>query len=230
MLRHGLSAGRRGHAGGDGPRALRRRRRGPLGHVQHRARPGHLGDPRGRRAGRPLRRGARCRGHRQRTRGGPRGWRAGESIGGDAGAGALLAIYGSPTGVGVTDQLWSQDSSGVMDAAEPGDAFGSAIAIAPFGRARLTRGPRRGRAARGPRHRPGGGHRERALRRRDRARSGRQPDLAPVEHRDRRQRPARRPARPHWAEPSVGLTDDFCAPCWSVRRIPTYGRLTPCEN
>jgi hypothetical protein len=30
--------------------------------------------------------------------------------------------------------------------------------------------------------------------------------------------------------PSVGLTDDFCAPCWSVRRIPTHGRLTPCEN
>ena len=30
--------------------------------------------------------------------------------------------------------------------------------------------------------------------------------------------------------PSVGLTDDFCAPCWSVRQIPTYGRLTPCGN
>src|SRR3954469_8250579 len=30
--------------------------------------------------------------------------------------------------------------------------------------------------------------------------------------------------------PSVGLTDDFCAPCWSVRRIPTHGRLTPCGN
>ena len=29
---------------------------------------------------------------------------------------------------------------------------------------------------------------------------------------------------------SVGLTDDFCAPCWSVRRIPTHGRLTPCGN
>ena len=28
----------------------------------------------------------------------------------------------------------------------------------------------------------------------------------------------------------VGLTDDFCAPCWSVRRIPTHGRLTPCGN
>src|SRR4051812_39542312 len=30
--------------------------------------------------------------------------------------------------------------------------------------------------------------------------------------------------------PSVGLTDDFCAPCWSVRRLPTHGRLTPCGN
>jgi hypothetical protein len=30
--------------------------------------------------------------------------------------------------------------------------------------------------------------------------------------------------------PSVGLTDDFCAPCWSVRRIPTHGRLTQCGN
>src|SRR5205823_12581952 len=30
--------------------------------------------------------------------------------------------------------------------------------------------------------------------------------------------------------PSVGLTDDFCAPCWCVRRIPTHGRLTPCGN
>ncbi|MGW4235593.1 hypothetical protein ACWEJP_01825 [Streptomyces sp. NPDC004749] len=30
--------------------------------------------------------------------------------------------------------------------------------------------------------------------------------------------------------PSVGLTDDFFAPCRSVRRIPTHGRLTPCGN
>src|SRR4051794_31612906 len=30
--------------------------------------------------------------------------------------------------------------------------------------------------------------------------------------------------------PSVGLTDDSCGPCWSVRRIPTHGRLTPCGN
>jgi hypothetical protein len=30
--------------------------------------------------------------------------------------------------------------------------------------------------------------------------------------------------------PSVGLTDDFCAPCWSMRRVPNQGRLTPCGN
>lgn len=49
-------------------------------------------------------------------------------------------------------------------------------------------------------------------------------------------RPTARPGRscwptgPAWRQPSVGLTDDFCAPCWSVRRIPTHGRLTPCGN
>jgi hypothetical protein len=30
--------------------------------------------------------------------------------------------------------------------------------------------------------------------------------------------------------PRCGLTDDFSAPCWSVRRIPTHGRPTPCGN
>jgi len=30
--------------------------------------------------------------------------------------------------------------------------------------------------------------------------------------------------------PRCGLTDEFSAPCWSVRRIPTHGRLTPCGN
>ena len=33
-----------------------------------------------------------------------------------------------------------------------------------------------------------------------------------------------------WSGGLRGLTDDFCAPCWSVRRIPTHGRLTPCGN
>ena len=30
--------------------------------------------------------------------------------------------------------------------------------------------------------------------------------------------------------PRCGLTDESSAPCWSVRRIPTHGRLTPCGN
>jgi hypothetical protein len=30
--------------------------------------------------------------------------------------------------------------------------------------------------------------------------------------------------------PRCGLTDDSSPPCWSVRRIPTHGRLTPCGN
>jgi hypothetical protein len=32
------------------------------------------------------------------------------------------------------------------------------------------------------------------------------------------------------AGPRCGLTDDLSAPCWSVRRKPTHGRLTPCGN
>src|ERR1041384_4299998 len=31
-------------------------------------------------------------------------------------------------------------------------------------------------------------------------------------------------------KPLGGLTDDSCAPCWSVRRIPTHGRLTHAET
>jgi len=30
--------------------------------------------------------------------------------------------------------------------------------------------------------------------------------------------------------PRWGLTDELSAPCWSVRRIPTHGMLTPCGN
>ena len=51
--------------------------------------------------------------------------------------------------------------------------------------------------------------------------------------------PARGPSLPGRAPPSAprsarvtrcGLTDEFSAPCWSVRRIPIHGRLTPCGN
>ena len=48
---------------------------------------------------------------------------------------------------------------------------------------------------------------------------------------------ASRPLRPLYGAPvrsmtgpRCGLTDDSSAPCWSVRRIPTHGRLTPCGN
>jgi hypothetical protein len=56
---------------------------------------------------------------------------------------------------------------------------------------------------------------------------------APVCRRSARQGfPSVRSIRLAWwsTGPRCGLTDDFSAPCWSVRRIPTHGRLTPCGN
>ena len=51
-----------------------------------------------------------------------------ESIGSVA-AGGLNMIYGSAAGLTSTgNQLWSQDSSGVQDAAEAGDQFAAALA------------------------------------------------------------------------------------------------------
>jgi pimeloyl-ACP methyl ester carboxylesterase len=38
------------------------------------------------------------------------------------------------------------------------------------------------------------------------------------------------PADASSAALSVGPADDFSAPCWSVHRIPTHGRMTPCGN
>jgi hypothetical protein len=53
------------------------------------------------------------------------------------------------------------------------------------------------------------------------------------DHLRRRERPYPTRTARHKAtslgQPS-GLTDEFSAPCWSVRRIPTHGRLTPCGN
>jgi hypothetical protein len=28
----------------------------------------------------------------------------------------------------------------------------------------------------------------------------------------------------------IAEADEFSAPCWSVRRMPSHGRLTPCGN
>ncbi len=48
---------------------------------------------------------------------------------GDAfGAGAVLVLYGSPSGLTARDQWWTQDSPGVKGASESWDSFGSALA------------------------------------------------------------------------------------------------------
>lgn len=48
--------------------------------------------------------------------------------------GAVHVIFGSPGGLTSTDnQLWTQDSAGVADAAEDGDEFGWAVTVADFG-------------------------------------------------------------------------------------------------
>jgi len=50
-------------------------------------------------------------------------------------AGAVTVIYGSATGLSAAgDQFWHQDTSGVADAAEPIDIFGSSLAAANFGK------------------------------------------------------------------------------------------------
>jgi hypothetical protein len=54
-----------------------------------------------------------------------------ESIGTNTGAGAVDVLYGSASGVtSAGSQLWSQNSTGISDAAEAGDSFGSAVAAA----------------------------------------------------------------------------------------------------
>src|SRR5439155_3726802 len=57
----------------------------------------------------------------------------GETINGHIAAGAVAIIYGSPTGlISTGNQFWSQDSTGIADAAEGGDAFGLALAAGDF--------------------------------------------------------------------------------------------------
>jgi hypothetical protein len=57
----------------------------------------------------------------------------GETVGGDAVAGATAVLYGSETGITVTDQLWSQDSSGIEDLGEPFDFLGGNLQIGAYG-------------------------------------------------------------------------------------------------
>lgn len=48
-----------------------------------------------------------------------------DDVGGADGAGGAMVLYGSPKGLSSTgDQLWSQDSPGIIEMAEPGDTAG----------------------------------------------------------------------------------------------------------
>lgn len=47
-------------------------------------------------------------------------------------SGSVTVIYGSATGVGANDQLWSQASAGVKGVPDDGDAFGTALAAGDF--------------------------------------------------------------------------------------------------
>jgi FG-GAP repeat len=59
----------------------------------------------------------------------------GETVGGFTFAGAVNVLYGSPTGLtGTGSQFWSQNSAGIPDSAEQGDAFGWTLVGANFGR------------------------------------------------------------------------------------------------
>ncbi|HEX5614895.1 MAG TPA: VCBS repeat-containing protein, partial [Acidimicrobiia bacterium] len=58
-------------------------------------------------------------------------WRA--TVGGQADAGGVHVLYGSPDGPRTTGvQLWTQDSAGVPNVAEPSDAFGYTWVAADF--------------------------------------------------------------------------------------------------
>ena len=56
-----------------------------------------------------------------------------EDIGGDLSAGAVSVIYGSNTGLSSQfDDFWHQDLATLEGAAEPGDLFGSSLAVGDF--------------------------------------------------------------------------------------------------
>jgi hypothetical protein len=57
----------------------------------------------------------------------------GDAVGGRTNAGAANVLYGSGMGLSATgDQLWSQDSAGILNAAETNDNFGFAVAVGDF--------------------------------------------------------------------------------------------------
>ena len=58
-----------------------------------------------------------------------------ESAGTRSATGAVHVLYGSANGLtGTGSQFWTQDSSGIVGAAEPDDFFGSALAAANLGK------------------------------------------------------------------------------------------------
>jgi hypothetical protein len=57
----------------------------------------------------------------------------GETVSRHPGAGVVNVIYGSASGLSPTgDQLWNQNTSGVLDTAEDGDGFGQSLASGDF--------------------------------------------------------------------------------------------------
>src|SRR5262249_17883673 len=58
----------------------------------------------------------------------------GEDIGPNPDAGAVHVIYGTAKGLAKAgSQLWTQDTTDVLDQVDPEDGFGSALAAADFG-------------------------------------------------------------------------------------------------
>ena len=56
-----------------------------------------------------------------------------EEVGGQSGAGAVNVLYGSAAGLAAArSQIWNQDSPGIAGEAEPGAAFGYALAAGDF--------------------------------------------------------------------------------------------------
>src|SRR5207244_10435892 len=58
-----------------------------------------------------------------------------QAVGSSADAGAVQILYGGASGLQASSppvQLWTQDSPGLKDQAEPGDVFGRAVAGADF--------------------------------------------------------------------------------------------------
>ena len=88
------------------------------------------GDPRHRRDGRSLRRGAGDRrATRQRRDGDLAVGVPDEDVGAVADAGSVQVLYGSAVGLAAAgNQLWTQNSGGILDSVEAGDRFGAALA------------------------------------------------------------------------------------------------------